>query len=68
MMRENVKYKRLYKEMKERGEKEVHVAVFLNISLVSVRNKLLGKTEWKGCEIKRLCEHYALSFEELFGE
>lgn len=63
----DIKYKKVYMEMNKHKERIEHMAVLLGVSDVTVRNKLSGISEWNISEIRELCAHYGLTFEELFN-
>ena len=64
----DIKYKKVFMKMNERKERVEHMAVLLGVSDVTVRNKLSGVSEWNISEIRELCAHYSMTFEELFNE
>lgn len=64
----DIKYKKVFMEMNKRRERIEHMAVLLGVSDVTVRNKLSGVSEWTISEIRELCTHYGMKFEELFNE
>lgn len=64
----DIKYKKVYMEMNKRKERIEHIAVLLGVSAVTVRNKLSGVSEWNIREIRELCTHYGMTFDELFNE
>lgn len=63
----DIKYKKVFMEMNKRRERIEHLAVLLGVSDVTVRNKLSGVSEWNISEIRELCTHYGMTFEELFN-
>ena len=64
----DIKYKKVFMEMNKRKERIEHMAVLLGVSDVTVRNKLSGIREWNISEIRELCAHYGMTFEELFND
>lgn len=59
-------YPNLLFEMNRRGDTQEDLSRLLNITPLSIYNKLTGKREWKISEIEKLCKRYNKSFLELF--
>lgn len=59
-------YPELVGNMAKKGETRADLAKLLNISELSVINKLNGKSEFKLVEIEILCKHYSTDYYELF--
>lgn len=56
----------LVAEMARRGEERKDLAQCLGIAYSALWRRMIGQTEWTNSEIKKVCEHYGKSYEELF--
>ena len=67
-MVKNCKYTNIRKKMAEKKETVDDLAELLGISGQTTYFKLIGKTQFKVDEAKKLCRHYKMKFEPLFRE
>ena len=63
---EKVKFSGLLAAMAERDEKQRTLATLLGLSECAISNRINGKTQWRFCEIEKICEHYNKDYYELF--
>lgn len=63
-----IEYPVLKATMKEHKDTIETLSKLLNISDMSVWRRLSGNYEWTISEIRVLCQHYGMVFEELFRE
>ena len=61
-----IKYSNLLAEMKRHGETQYDIAKLLNLNKATVNIKLQGKRDWNISEIKVICDHYKMGYDELF--
>ena len=61
------KFPAIASEMAKRGEILSDLAKLLDVSPLTIFNKLNGKTEFTVSEVEKLKEHYGKSYDELFG-
>ena len=59
-------YPEILNQMKLHNEKQKDIAILLDLDISQVSRKLSGYIEFSLEEAKALCEHYKMSFEELF--
>lgn len=63
-----MKYPNLRAEMARRGYTLDDVGKIIGVSGGAVSHKLNGKRDFDIVEVKKICEHFQMSFEELFNE
>lgn len=59
-------YPNLLKEIKKNKDSQEEIAQLLNVSQMTISNKLRGITEWTIGEVELLCEHYDKDYYYLF--
>lgn len=67
-MKEGIKYKTLFNEMKHKKVNQVMLANELKITKQAFHYRLYGNNEWKMSEIKFLLNYFNKTFNELFPE
>lgn len=60
------KYRYITAEMVRQGESQSTLAELLNMTEMTLRQKLDGITDWKISEIEKICKHYKKDYYELF--
>ena len=61
-----VKYPNLLAEMARRGEGQKALAKLLGMSLSSISRRLRGEVDWNIGEIKTICKHFGMDYNQLF--
>ncbi len=60
------KYPEIISELRKNAESQQHLADFLGINVLTLRKKMLCKTQWNIGEIDKICEHFGKDYYELF--
>lgn len=61
-----MKYLKLRIEMLKRGYKYKHLATLLNVTEAVISHRFTGRSDFTFDEVKKICEHFNMSFEQLF--
>lgn len=67
MGKRNTVFPNLAAEMRRRGETQGDIAKLLGLnSYSSISAKMNGIRDFRICEIETICNHYGMTFEDLF--